>query len=39
MLIAVFGVWSGTSFEALLLNVGRSQAYWMHSPSCWWGFS
>jgi hypothetical protein len=29
MLIAVFGVWSGTSFEATLLNVGRSQAQWM----------
>jgi low temperature requirement protein LtrA len=29
MPIAVFGVWSGTSFEATLLNVGRSQAQWM----------
>jgi low temperature requirement protein LtrA len=29
LLIAVFGVWSGTSFEATLLNIGRSQAQWM----------
>jgi low temperature requirement protein LtrA len=29
MLIAVFGVWSYTSFEATLLNVGRSQTQWM----------
>jgi len=29
MLIAVFGVWSGTSFEATLLHVGRSQTQWM----------
>jgi low temperature requirement protein LtrA len=29
LLIAVFGVWSGTSFEATLLHVGRSQAQWM----------
>jgi low temperature requirement protein LtrA len=29
VLIAVFAVWSGTSFEATLLNVGRSQAQWM----------
>jgi low temperature requirement protein LtrA len=29
LLVAVFGVWSGTSFEATLLNVGRSQAQWM----------
>jgi low temperature requirement protein LtrA len=28
-LIAVFGVWSGTSFEATLLTIGRSQAQWM----------
>lgn len=27
-LIAVFGVWSGTSFEATLLHVGRSQTQW-----------
>jgi low temperature requirement protein LtrA len=26
LLIAVFGVWSGTSFEATLLNLGRSHA-------------
>jgi Bacterial low temperature requirement A protein (LtrA) len=25
----VFGVWSGTSFEATLLNIGRSHAQWM----------
>jgi low temperature requirement protein LtrA len=24
----VFGVWSGTSFEATLLNIGRSHAQW-----------
>jgi len=29
LLIAVFGVWSGTSFEATLLHVGRSQTQWM----------
>jgi low temperature requirement protein LtrA len=29
MLIAVFGVWSYTSFEATLLHVGRSQPGWM----------
>jgi low temperature requirement protein LtrA len=29
LLIAVFGIWSGTSFEATLLNIGRSQAQWM----------
>jgi low temperature requirement protein LtrA len=29
LLIAVFGIWSGTSFEATLLNVGRSQAQGM----------
>jgi low temperature requirement protein LtrA len=29
LLIAVYGVWSGTSFEATLLNIGRSQAQWM----------
>lgn len=29
MLSAVFGVWSGTSFEATLLDVGRSQTQWM----------
>jgi low temperature requirement protein LtrA len=29
LLTAVFGVWSGTSFEATLLNIGRSQAQWM----------
>ena len=28
LLIAVFGVWSGTSFEATLLNIGRSHAQW-----------
>jgi low temperature requirement protein LtrA len=25
----VFGIWSGTSFEATLLNVGRSPTQWM----------
>jgi len=25
----VFGVWSGTSFEATLLNIGRSHAQWL----------
>ena len=29
LLIAVFGIWSGTSFEATLLNIGRSQARWL----------
>lgn len=29
LLVAVFGVWSGTSFEARLLNVGRSQTQGM----------
>ena len=29
LLIAVFGVWSGTSFEATLLNIGRSPTQWM----------
>jgi low temperature requirement protein LtrA len=29
LLIAVFGIWSGTSFEATLLHVGRSHAQWM----------
>ncbi len=29
LLIAVFAVWSGTSFEATLLRVGRSQTRWM----------
>jgi low temperature requirement protein LtrA len=29
LLIAVFGVWSGTSFEATLLNIGRSHARWL----------
>jgi low temperature requirement protein LtrA len=29
LLIAVFGVWSGTSFEATLLTIRRSQAQWM----------
>jgi low temperature requirement protein LtrA len=29
VLIAVFDVWSGTSFEAPLLQVGRSQSRWM----------
>jgi len=29
MLIAVFGVWSYTSFEATVLHVGRSQTQWM----------
>ena len=25
----MFGVWSGTSFEATLLNIGRSHAQWL----------
>jgi low temperature requirement protein LtrA len=29
LLIAVFGIWSGTSFEATLLNIGRSQTRWL----------
>jgi low temperature requirement protein LtrA len=29
LLIAVFGIWSGTSFEATLLNIGRSPTQWM----------
>lgn len=29
LLVAVFGVWSGTSFEARLLSVGRSQTQGM----------
>src|SRR3954470_16621061 len=29
LLVAVFGVWSYTSFEATLLHVGRSQSGWM----------
>src|SRR3954468_6142884 len=29
LLIAVFGVWSYTSFEATLLHVGRSQPGWI----------
>jgi low temperature requirement protein LtrA len=29
LLIAVFGEWSGTSFEATVLHVGRSQTKWM----------
>jgi low temperature requirement protein LtrA len=29
LLIAVFGIWSGTSFEATLLHIGRSQARWL----------
>jgi low temperature requirement protein LtrA len=29
LLIAVFGVWSYTSFEATVLHVGRSQTQWM----------
>ena len=29
LLIAVFSIWSGTSFEATLLNIGRSQARWL----------
>jgi len=29
LLIAVFGVWSGTSFEATLLHIARSQARWL----------
>jgi low temperature requirement protein LtrA len=29
LLIAVFGVWSGSSFEATLLNIGGSHAQWM----------
>jgi low temperature requirement protein LtrA len=29
LLIAVFGIWSGTSFEATLLTIRRSQAQWM----------
>jgi low temperature requirement protein LtrA len=39
LLIAVFGVWSGTSFEATLLNIGRSHAQWLLWPSCWAGCS
>jgi hypothetical protein len=29
LLIAVFSIWSGTSFEATLLNIGRSHARWL----------
>jgi low temperature requirement protein LtrA len=29
LLIAVFGIWSGTSFEATLLHIARSQARWL----------
>jgi low temperature requirement protein LtrA len=29
LLIAVFGIWSGTSFEATLLHVTRSHARWL----------
>jgi low temperature requirement protein LtrA len=29
LLIAVFGIWSGTSFEATLLNIGRSPTRWL----------
>jgi low temperature requirement protein LtrA len=29
LLIAVFGIWSGTSFEATLLHIGRSPTQWM----------
>ena len=27
--MAAFGVWSGTSFEDTLLNIGRSPTQWM----------
>jgi low temperature requirement protein LtrA len=29
LLIAVFGIWSGTSFEATLLHIARSHARWL----------
>jgi low temperature requirement protein LtrA len=29
LLIAVFGIWSGTSFEATFLHIARSQARWL----------
>ena len=29
LLNAVFGIWSGTSFEATLLHIGRSSTQWM----------
>jgi low temperature requirement protein LtrA len=29
MLVAVFGVWSYTTFEATLVRVGRSQTQWV----------
>ena len=41
LLIAVYNVWSYTSFEATLINVGKKQTQWMMLivMLCFWGCS